>query len=250
MGEPGPRYDVSAMLIRALAAFGALVAATTVEAQTTCLTPNCAFGGTPAICANRAAPRTPIVQMGNGASLVFVPPNPKIELGDCVIWRSPSGTHSSSGTACPDGNLCNAVSPPVCEWDSANVASAGTATCYYDPAQFPAASADPFYCRFHATPTSGSMRGTLQVTTAIQLTVGKDSGTNSVKLSWTGGGVAGDISYKVARQSAGDPGFPAASTTTVNPDGGVFGTTFTDAGDLANATPRYYLVRNKQTNEP
>jgi hypothetical protein len=45
-------------------------------------------------------------------------------------------------------------------------------------------------------------------------------------------------------------GFPTASTTTVNPDGGELGTTFTDAGDLGNPTTRYYLVRSKQTNEP
>jgi hypothetical protein len=36
----------------------------------------------------------------------------------------------------------------------------------------------------------------------------------------------------------------------VNPDSGVLGTTFIDAGDLAIPATRYYLVRNKQTNEP
>jgi hypothetical protein len=43
---------------------------------------------------------------------------------------------------------------------------------------------------------------------------------------------------------------PAATTTTVDPDGGALGTTFTDTGDLTNPATRYYLVRNKQTNEP
>ena len=89
------------------------------------------------------------------------------------------------------------------------------------------------------------MDGTLQVTTPIQLSVSKDVG--SVKLTWSGGGVTGDISYKIARQSGGDPTFPAGTTTTINPDGGVANTTFTDVLD---ATTRYYLVRNKQTNEP
>ena len=28
---------------------------------------------------------------------MFVPPNPKIEPGDCVIWRAASGTHSILG---------------------------------------------------------------------------------------------------------------------------------------------------------
>lgn len=219
-------------------------------AQTACITPNCVFGGTPAECVNRAAPRTPSVQMGSGVNLIFVPANPKIEPGDCILWRASGATHSSSGNGCPDGSLCSSASPPACQWDSANVPSAGTATCFYDPAVFTSMSADDYYCRIHATPTSGTMRGTLQVTTPIQLTVAKDLATSSVKLAWTGGGVAGDISYKVARQSAGDPHFPAASTTTVNPDAGVFGTAFTDTGDLSNATPRYYLIRNKQTNEP
>lgn len=36
----------------------------------------------------------------------------------------------------------------------------------------------------------------------------------------------------------------------LEPGGGVLGTAFTDAGDLGNPTTRYYLVRNKQTNEP
>ena len=94
------------------------------------------------------------------------------------------------------------------------------------------------------------MRGVLRVTSPIVLTVGKNVGTSSVELSWTGGGVPGDVSYKVARQNAGDPRFPAATTTTVNPNGGVLGTTFTDAGELGSPTTRFYLVRNKQTNEP
>jgi hypothetical protein len=58
------------------------------------------------------------------------------------------------------------------------------------------------------------------------------------------------MSYKVARDNAGNPAMPAVTTTTVNPDTGVTGTTFTDTGDLLNATTHFYLVRNKQTNEP
>ena len=246
-------YDVGIMFLRALAALAVSVASARLSAQTTCITTNCTFAGTPAICTNRAAPRTPTVQLGNGPSLVFVPPNPKIEPGDCVIWRAASGTHSSSENACDQDSFCG--SPPLagCAWDSANVSSVSatpTTTCYYDPALSPESTGDGFYCRLHATPTAGSMRGTLNVTSPIELTLGKDLATSSVTLSWTGGGVPGDVSYKLARQSAGNPRFPAPTTTTVNPDGGVLGTTFTDAGDLANATPRYYLVRNKQSNEP
>lgn len=235
------------LLVSAVATLAALAPA---SAQTVCITPNCAFGATPAPCANRAAPRTPTVRMGSGLSLIFVPSNPKIEPGDCIIWRTTSNTHSSSGSQCVDDSLCGSPAPSTCQWDSANVAGVGaTSTCFYDPVQFPASTADAYYCRIHATPTTGTMRGTLEVTTAISLLVDKDTGTNSVKLSWAGGGVTGDISYKIARQSGGDPLFPSGTTTTVNPDGGVLGTTFTDTGDLTDPTTRYYLVRNKQTNE-
>ena len=185
---------------------GALAAAEPARAQTVCITPNCAFAATPAACANRAAPRTPTVFMGSGANLVFDPPNPRIEPGNCILWRSASNTHSSSGSGCPDLNACNAVSPASCQWDSANVSGASatpTATCFYDPISFPADAGNNYYCRIHATPTAGTMRGTLMVTTAINLHVDKDPGASSVKLSWTGGGVAGDLSYKVARQSGG-----------------------------------------------
>jgi plastocyanin len=229
-------------------AAAAWTASATASAQTACITGNCTLAGTPAVCANRAAPRTPIVSMGNGASLVFFPANPKIEPGDCIVWRAANSTHSSSENACTDNSLCD--NPPTvdCGWDTANVSSGAatpTSTCYYDPALFPPTSADAFHCRFH-----GTMLGTLRVTTSIVLIAAKDLATGSVKLAWSGGGVAGDVSYKVARQSGGDPRFPAGSTSTVNPDGGVLGTTFTDAGDLGNPTTRYYLVRNKQTNEP
>jgi len=222
-------------------------------AQTVCLTPNCALAAFPPGCADRAAPRIPTVFMGLGASNVFDPPNPKIEPGECIEWRVANSTHNASATACPDVANCGSPSPAACLWDTANIVNGSAilaATCFYDPAIFPAGTGNGYYCRIHATPTTGTMRGTLMVTTEIKLEVDKDLGAGSVKLSWTGGGVAGDASYKVARQSGGDPAFPAATTATANPDGGVLGTTFTDAGDLANPTTRYYLVRNKQTNEP
>jgi len=187
---------------------------------------------------------------GARAGTAFIPANPKIEPGDCIRWKSSGSTHSSTGDLCPAGSACGSPAPAACQWESSNVAAVATdwADCFYDPVGFPAESSDPYYCRFHGSPTSG-MRGTLRVTTPIQLTVEKVLKTNSVKLSWTGGGVTGDISYKVARQSGGDPLFPAASTTTVDPDGGVLGMTFTDFGDLGNDTTRYYIIRNKQTNE-
>jgi plastocyanin len=230
-------------------AVSALAVGAPASAQTACITPNCVFAGTPAICVNRATPRTPTVQMGQGLATIFVPADPRIEPGDCIIWRASGNTHSSTGTSCDPDMLCGAPNPPTCEWESANVSNLATnptSTCYYDPALFPATGVGDFHCRFHV-----GMEGILQVTTPIVLTVSKEIATSSVKLSWTGGGVTDDVSYKVARQSGGNPRFPVgATTTTVNPDGGVLGTTFTDTGDLGTLTTRYYLVRNKQSNEP
>jgi plastocyanin len=223
------------------------------RAQTACVTPNCVFGGTPAQCQNRAAVLTPTVLMTtSGLNFVFNPQDPRIEPGGCIVWRAATVTHSASGNACPDDSLCGSPAPAACQFDTGNVASGSatpTATCWYEPAKFPAGTGDAYYCRIHATPTTGTMRGTLRVTTPIELRVDKEPASSSVKLSWTGGGVVGDASYKVARSDAGDPTFPSATTTTSNPDGGVLGTTFTDAGELSNPTTRYYLVRNKQGNE-
>jgi len=220
-------------------------------AQTACLTTNCVFAGKPAVCQNRAAPRTPTVLMTGG--LVFDPPNPKIEPGSCITWRSSSATHNSSGNQCTDDPVCGSPAVAACQFDTANVNSVSadpTSTCAYSEAQFPVGTGQAYYCRIHATPTTGTMRGTLRVTTPIVLTVDKDIPNSSVKLSWTGGGVTGDISYKVARNTGGDATMPIATTTTVNPDGGVTGTTFTDVNELLSGTTKYYLVRNKQTNEP
>jgi plastocyanin len=231
----------------------ALAAYAAASAQT-CLTPNCAFAATPAPCANKAAPRTPTVLMTqSGVNFVFDPSNPKIEPGGCVVWRAANVQHSSSGNGCTDDPACGSPAPAACQWDSANVSSASpnpTATCAYDAGTFPPGTGNAYYCRIHASPAAGTMRGTLRVTSSIVLTVDKDLGTNSVKLSWTGGGVTGDVTYKVARDNALNPAMPAATTTTVNPDGGVTGTTFLDAGDLGNPQSHFYLVRNKQTNEP
>jgi len=230
-----------------------LAACGAVFAQSVCVTPNCAFGDVPAACRGLAEARIASVLMGSGGSLVFTPANPKIEPGDCIRWTAAASTHSGSGNSCPDDLTCGSIAPPACEFETGSVSSVSatpSSTCFYDPARFPAGTGDNYYCRFHASPTTGTMRGTLRVTTPIVLTVNKDLGTNSVKLSWTGGGVTGDLSYKVARQSGGDPTFPAGTTSTLNPDGGTLGTTFTDPGELGSPTTRYYLVRNKQTNEP
>jgi len=225
-----------------------LAAAVAARAQTTCATPNCVQGGKPPVCQNLAEPRTPNVFMTG--SLTFDPANPRIEPGDCMTWTSAAFTHSSSANPCTDDSLCGAPPVAACSYDTGNVAVSNVSTCSYDAVKFPAGTGNAYYCRIHASPTVGTMRGVLQVTTRIVLSVNKDLATSSVKLTWTGGGVTGDVTYKVARDDVGDPHMPAATTTTADPDAGTTGTTFTDTGDLLNATTHFYLVRNKQTNEP
>jgi plastocyanin len=234
-----------------LAVFTFAAVASSVRAQSACVTPNCLFGDSPQICKNTAAARIPLVLLTtSGVNFVFNPAEPRIEPGDCITWRASGVTHSSTAAPCTDDPTCGAIAPPACTFESGNLGNLQSTTCHYDEAQFPISSASNYYCRIHASPTAGTMRGTLRVTTPIVLTVQKNVGTGSIDLSWTGGGVIGDVSYKVAKQTVGDPKFPAATTTTVNPNGGVLGTAFTDAGELSSATTRYYLVRNKQTNEP
>ena len=228
-----------------------VLAASEARAQSACVTPNCVFGDAPQICKNTAIARIPGVLMTSvGGNFVFVPAEPRIEPGDCIQWRGSGVTHSSTAAPCPDDFACGSVSPPACTFESGNLGNLQNTTCHYDEALFPVSSRSDYYCRIHATPTTGTMRGVLNVTTPIVLTVQKNVGTGAIDLSWTGGGVAGDVSYKVVRSNTGDPKFGVANTTTVNPAGGVLGTTYADAGEVAHPATRYYLVRNKQTNEP
>lgn len=233
----------------ALVASGAFVlAATPLSAQTVCRTLTCAPSPGPAACANRAAVRTPVVLMtAQGINFVFDPSEPRIEPGTCIAWRPTSVTHSSSQNTCPDDALCGSPAPLPCKWETGNVAS-GTPdiVCQYTAADFPPASANGYYCRIHATPTTGTMRGTLRVTTAIALTVDKSG--NDAVLSWTGGGIVGSETFKVAR-SAADPKFAPAATMTLDPDGGATGRTWRDVGAIVDATTRFYLIRNRQPNE-
>ncbi len=232
----------------------AVASAERAAAQTACLTSNCVIGGVPARCANRATPRTPLVLMTTIAfSNVFDPADPKIEPGDCIEWRSDTSTHSSSADPCANTDLsCSMPSPPGCLWETGNVASSPPPTfavCHYDPALFPAGTGDGYYCRIHDTPQhTGTMHGTLRVTTAIRLQVDKDRPAGDIVLSWTGGGVTGDSTYKVVRNDVGNPAFPPASNQTFDPTGGPTGTNFRDVLELAGQA-RYYLVRNRQANE-
>src|SRR5262245_35971734 len=127
------------------------------RAQSACVTPNCVFGGAPPACTNTAAVRTPLVLMTqSGPNFVFTPSEPRIEPGDCVTWRSSGVTHSGTAAPCTDDAICGSVAPPTCTFDTGNVASAAQTSCQYTEAQFPASSANNFYCRIHASPTTGT----------------------------------------------------------------------------------------------
>src|SRR5436190_12707640 len=115
---------VPRFLVVTAAALSALAPAfAPAYSQTACITANCTLAGTPAPCLNRAAPRTPTVQMGSGVSLIFVPASPRIEPGDCIVWRAATSTHSSSDNGCTASSMCDTPPPVECQWDTANVAS-------------------------------------------------------------------------------------------------------------------------------
>ena len=241
-------HSVSRLVV--IAALAGIASFRSASAQL-CQTPNCRTAAKPAECANIAAARIPLVHLTvSGVNFVFVPSDPKIEPGDCIQWMADNVTHSSSENhANAADDTCAGAPPAGTLWDSGNIVSGGAnniAFCAYSPVTFPAGTGNGYFCRIHATATTGTMRGTLRVTTPIQLQIDK-SGADA-KLSWTGGGIPGDITYKVAK-SANDPTFTPVNVQTLNPDGGVTGTTLTDVGALADPTTRYYLARNRQTNE-
>jgi len=243
---PNPRPLLGVMAVAALA----MLAPQAARAQAVCRTSNCSQATPPAECRNRATPRIATVHMTG--LLAYSPSEPKIEPADCVEWIADAVTHSSTADPCA-GGLCTAPSGPGCSWESGNVSFVDTTpsvVCAYDPAVYPPESADGFYCRFHDNAAHlGTMHGTLHVTTPIQLTVNKDAFPGDVVLAWTGGGILGDITYKVVRSDSGNPAFPAGDITLFDPDGGSTGTLLADKGELANTSPRLYLVRNRQTNE-
>jgi plastocyanin len=229
----------------------AALAAASARAQTACRTPDCSQTTPPLACRNRATPRTTPVLMTSVRT--YSPAEPKIEPGDCIEWTAEGLTHSSSADPCPTAIPCNSPSPASCLWDSGNVAfndSPPSVICAYDPASYPPETADGYYCRFHDNPShTGTMHGILHVTTAIQLTANKDTIQGDVVLTWSGGGIVGDVTYMLVRSESGDPAFPVASITLNDPDAGATGTQFTDLGELQNPGTRYYLVRNRQSTE-
>jgi plastocyanin len=236
------------------AAFAAALAALApgvARAQTACRTPDCSQTTPPPACQKRATPRTATVLMTS--TRTFSPAEPKIEPGDCIAWTATGLTHSSSADPCSSAIACSSPSPVSCLWDSGNVSSTDSppaVICAYNPASYPPETADGYYCRFHDNPShTGTMHGILHVTTAIHLTASKDTGSGSVVLTWTGGGITGDLTYLVVRSELGDPTFPVADLSSNDPDAGATGTQFTDLGELSNPTTRFYLVRNRQSTE-
>jgi plastocyanin len=236
----------------AIAAVLAALAPLAARAQTACRTPACSQTTPPPACQNRATPYTTTVLLTSLRT--YSPPEPKIEPGDCIDWTVTGIlTHSSTADPCPTAIACGSPSPPSCLWDSGNVAPTDTppsVVCAYDPTAYPPDTNDGYYCRFHDSPAHlGTMHGILHVTSPIKLTADKDTGSGSVVLTWTGGGITGDVTYMVVRSELGDPTFPDASASLNDPDAGATGTVFTDPGELGNPSTRYYLVRNRQSTE-
>lgn len=238
-----------AAVLASLAA-AAFLAGSQAVAQTACRTASCSPDTAPPVeCEQMASARIIQVSM-QGANPVFVfsPSEPLVEPGACISWIANTSQHSGSDTSCPDGNFCNNPSPAACLFETGNVGTADPAVlCFYNTTDWPAQTDDPFYCRIHATPTTGTMRGTLRVTTPIDLQVDKITATGDVSLTWTGGGVAGSERFIGARADAAT--FPTFGS--FDPDSGPTGRSYLDLDELDPALPsRYYLVRNRQSNEP
>jgi plastocyanin len=218
-----------------------------VEAQTTCRTANCKLStAKPPECLNRARPRKLTVRMQD--ALVFLPSEPRIEPGECIDWTPQSNlSHDSSHNSCTDSAACN--TPPVigCRWDTGNSAGTNpTIVCHYDATTWPGGNGDMFYCRNHASPVAGTMRGTLRVTTPIAVLAAKDTGTSELVLSWTGGGIPGSEIFKVVR--AGEKTFNILQT--FDPAGGMTGRTYREAlGTFPASGIHYYIIRNRQQND-
>src|SRR5262245_31314162 len=124
----------------ALCALAMTLAGPGAFAQTGCRTANCAPSTTPpAGCGGRAAPYTMSVAMTD--QLVFIPQNPKIEPGDCILWVTTGAQHlhSSSADNCADTNVTCSTVDTTCQWESGNVAitdSPPSETCFYDVVNF------------------------------------------------------------------------------------------------------------------
>ncbi len=240
------RHPLPLTLAALLAAL--VLVAPPARAQTTCRTSNCAGAATPpAACQKLAAPRTLKITV---ASFSFTPTRPVIEPGDCIFWDATGGVHSGASDTCPDDgvNSCANPAPPACKWDTGNISAPPSAnvdaTCSYAASAFPADSQWGFYCRQHDNPQHNGlpgMSGTLKVSRLIVLTVTRN--VSVANLSWTGG----DGTFKV-EIAANDRTFNTGRTTT-DPIGGSAGTTYNDAVAPPAGTTRYYLVRNKQSNE-
>lgn len=241
-------HRVSDLLL--LVILGLLMIERDAAAQTTCRTSNCGpASAPPAACLNRSRARVVRIEMmGDLSGFSFSNVGPKIEAGGCIEWDSIAGSHSATDNSCPDVVACTAPPPPSCRFEIATIAAADPAVlCNYSTTTFPVGGSFGFYCRPHDSPANlGAMHGMLRITSQIALNVSRSG--NDVRLAWTGGGVTGDETFKVAVCDND----PRCSTFALFPaTGSTSGRNFTDAGEAANLTrSRYYLIRNKQPSEP
>ncbi len=165
-----------------------------------------------------AVPRVAITTV-DGTSLMFHPGQIAVEQGDWVRWVWTGGSHTTtSGSSCTADNLWNAplntLSPPQF-----------TRQFLEPPGSL------PFFCIPHC---AFGMVGNVAVTVLIDVAAKDASGT--LTLSWTGG----SGSYRVFRSDT--PAFTGTATTTLSPDAGSSGTTFTDSTQPSLGKAAFYLV--------
>jgi len=158
------------------------------------------------------------------AALAFMGPTQVVEQGDYVHWTN-TGLNSHTTTS---GDVCLMTTGL---WD----APLNTTTRDFQRQFLEAPQSIPYHCTPHC---SLGMKGTVIVTTPIEVTVSDSAGT--LALTWTGG----SGSYQVYRSDT--PKFTGAGTTVSPPIGGATGTTFTDSTPPSPGAVVYYLVMNTQ----
>jgi plastocyanin len=167
-----------------------------------------------------AAPRVAISQVNDG--ITFMPANLVIEQGDWVRWMHVGASLShttTSGNPCVGSGLWNFSLVPGTQF---------TRQFLEIPQNL------PYFCTPHCT---FGMQGQVAVTTRIAVQASDNLG--QLVLNWTGGSGV----YQVFRSDV--PAFTGAGTTTLSPDAGPNGTTFTDPTPPTVGKILFYLVMNK-----
>ncbi len=162
----------------------------------------------------------------DGLTLAFHPARPVVEQGDWVRWEWTGGSHTTTS-----GAICNV---PSGLWDKPLNSISTQWTQQFT--QAPPTTID-YFCNIPFHCPSG-MRGTVVVTTLIDLTAKDSAGT--LTLSWTGG--SPNNSYMVFRSD--NAAFTGVNTVKLPHDAGSTGTVFTDTLAPPAGAISFYLVMN------